>query len=96
MESPAARRRHPQSIHRRQSPPRTTATAQGADSRINTAEIVKRVNKELGIDLEATTGGWQRGLDRLESDLARPHQRYSDLNRFRDDLQRIRSDIDDA
>jgi hypothetical protein len=38
-----------------------TATVQGADSRINTAEIVKRVNKEVGIDLEATTVGWQRG-----------------------------------
>jgi potassium-dependent mechanosensitive channel len=73
-----------------------TATALGADSRINMAEIVKRVNKELGIDLEVTTGGWQRGLDRLESDLARPHQRYSDLNRFRDELQRIRSETEDA
>jgi potassium efflux system protein len=72
------------------------ATVQGADSRINTAEIVKRVTKELGINLEATTAGWQRGLDRLESDLARPRQRYSDLNRLRDELQRIRSETDDA
>jgi potassium-dependent mechanosensitive channel len=72
------------------------AAMQGADSRINTAEIVKRVNKELGINLEATTASWQRGLDRLESDLARPRQRYSDLNRFRDELQRIRSETDDA
>jgi potassium-dependent mechanosensitive channel len=39
-----------------------SATVQGADSRINTAEIVKRVNKELGINLEATTASWQRGL----------------------------------
>jgi potassium efflux system protein len=72
------------------------ATVQGADSRINTAEIVERVNKELGINLEATTASWQLGLDRLESDLARPRQRYSDLNRFRDELQRIRSETDDA
>ena len=68
------------------------ATVQGADSRINTGEIVKRVNKELGIDLEATTAGWQRGLDRLESDLARPRQRYSDLNRFRDELRDVVKD----
>jgi hypothetical protein len=73
-----------------------TATVQGPDSRINTSEIVKRVNKELGIDLAATTAGWQRGLDRLESDLARPRQHYSDLNRFRDELQRIRFENDDA
>jgi potassium-dependent mechanosensitive channel len=73
-----------------------TAAVQGPDSRINTSEIVKRVNKELGIDLEATTAGWQRGLDRLESDLARPLQRYSDLNRLRDELQRIRSETEDA
>ena len=73
-----------------------TAMVQGADSRINTAEIVKRVNKELGINLEATTAGWQHGLDRLESDLGRPRLRYSDLNRFRDELQRIRSETNDA
>ena len=78
------------------SAPDNKASVQGVDSRINTAEIVKRVNQELGINLEATTAGWQRGLDRLESDLARPRQRYSDLNRFRDELQRIRSEIDDA
>jgi potassium-dependent mechanosensitive channel len=76
--------------------PDNKASVQGADSRINTTEIVKRVNQELGINLEATTAGWQRGLDRLESDLARPRQRYSDLNRFRDELQRLRSETDDA
>jgi potassium-dependent mechanosensitive channel len=70
------------------------ASVPGVDSRINTAEIVRRVNQELGINLEATTAGWQRGLDRVESDLARPRQRYSDLNRFRDELQRIRSETD--
>ena len=78
------------------SAPDNKSPVQGVNSRINTAEIVKRVNQELGIDLEATTAGWQRVLDRLESDLARPRQRYSDLNRFRDALQRIRSDIADA
>jgi hypothetical protein len=52
-------------------------------SRIYTAGIIKPVNQELGINLEATTVGWQRGLDRLESDLVRPRHRYSDLNRLR-------------
>ena len=78
------------------SAPDNKSPPQAVDSRINTAEIVKRVNQELGIDLEAATAGWQRRLDGLESDLARPRQRYSDLNRFRDALQRIRSDIADA
>ena len=78
------------------SAPVDKSPVQGVDSRINTAEIVKRVNQELGIDLEATTAGWLRVLNGLESDLASPRQRYSDLNRFRDALQRIRSDIADA
>ena len=78
------------------SAPDNKSPAQAVDSRINKAEIVKRVNQELGIDLEATTAGWQRVLDGLESDLAGPRQRYSDLNRLRDALQRIRSDIADA
>ena len=72
------------------------ASAQGIDSRINTAGIIKRLNQELGIDLEATTAGWQRELDRLESDLAGPNHRYSDLNRYRDELQRIRIETDNA
>jgi potassium-dependent mechanosensitive channel len=68
--------------------------APAIDPRINTATIVKRVNQELGIDFDATTAGWQHELDRLESDLARPRQRYSDLNQYRDELQRIRSGTD--
>ena len=54
------------------------------------------MNQELGIDLEVTTAGWQGARIDLESDLARPRQRYSYLNRFRDALQRIRSDVADA
>ncbi len=66
------------------------------DSRINTAEIVKRVNQELGFDLNATTTGWQRELDRLESDLGRPRLRYTELNQFRDEAQRVRSEVEDT
>ena len=71
------------------------ASAEPAEPRLNTAEIIKRVNQELGIDLAATTAGWQRELDRLESDLRRPRLRYSELNGFRDELQRVRSEVED-
>lgn len=69
--------------------------AQPADSRINTAEVTKRVNQELGIDLQATIADWQRQLDLLEKDLSRPRLRYSELNEFRDHLQQVRSDVAD-
>jgi potassium efflux system protein len=73
------------------------ATVQGADSRINnTVEIAQRMNQELGINLESTTAGWKRELDRLEGDLARPRLRYSDLNRFRDELLRVRSAVQEV
>ena len=58
--------------------------AQMPDSRINAAEVTKRVNQELGIDLGATIADWQRQLDLLEKELGRPRLRYSDLNVFRD------------
>ncbi len=69
---------------------------QPTDTRVNTAAIVSRVNQELGIDLAATTARWQRDLDDLEKDLARPRLRYSELNQFRDELQRIRTEVADA
>jgi potassium-dependent mechanosensitive channel len=73
-------------------PPATSsAVAPPADPRINTADISKRVNQELGTDLGATTAQWQRELDGVETALARPHLRYSELNALRDELQRARS-----
>ena len=72
------------------------ASAQPADPRINTTEIVNRLDQELGIDLQATTGGWQRELDRLESELGRQRLRYSELNEFRDQLQRLRSQVEET
>jgi Tfp pilus assembly protein FimV len=38
------------------------ASAEPANPRIYTVRIIKRVNQELGIDLEATTAGWQHEL----------------------------------
>jgi potassium-dependent mechanosensitive channel len=68
-------------------------SAKPANPRINTTEIVNRLDQELGIDLQATTGSWQRELDRLESDLGRQRQGYSELNEFRDRLLRLRSQV---
>jgi potassium-dependent mechanosensitive channel len=70
--------------------------AQPTGPQINTKDIVNRLNQELGIDLEATTTGWQYELHQVESSLGRPRLRYSDLNQFRDGLQRVRSKLDDV
>ena len=69
--------------------------AQTPNSRINSAEVAKRVDQELGIDLQATTADWQRQLDLLEKELSHPRLRYSELNEFRDRLQRVRSEAAD-
>ena len=55
---------------------------------INTAEIVARANKSVGVDIQKRITGWQQELSRLESDLQKPRLRYSELNDFRDELQR--------
>ena len=72
------------------------ASAQQADPRINTAEITNRLDQELGINLQATTTGWQRELDQIQTELGRPRLRYSELNEFRDRLQQVRSQVDDT
>jgi potassium-dependent mechanosensitive channel len=66
-----------------------------ADVGIDTAEVDKRVDQELGSDLQATTADWQRQLDLLEKELGRPHLRYSELNEFRNRLQSLRSAVAD-
>jgi small-conductance mechanosensitive channel len=40
--------------------------------------------------------GWQRELDQIQTELGRPRLRYSELNEFRDRLQRVRSEIEDT
>jgi potassium-dependent mechanosensitive channel len=74
----------------------TKASAQPVDPRINTTEIANRLDQELGIDLQATTTGWQRKLDQIQTELGRPRLRYSELNEFRDRLQQVRSQVDDT
>src|SRR5215470_8469759 len=71
------------------------AAAQTPDVRINSAEVAKRVDQELGTDLQSTIADWQRQLDLLEKELNRPRLRYSELNEFRDRLQRVRSEAAD-
>src|SRR6516162_812175 len=74
----------------------TGASAQPADARINTTEIASRLDRELGFDLQATTTGWQRELDQVQTDLGRPRLRYLELNEFRDRLQRLRSQVEET
>jgi potassium efflux system protein len=65
-----------------------------AGPQINTAEIVARANKTVGVDIQKRITAWQQGLSRLESDLQKPRLRYSELNDFRDELHRVRGEID--
>ena len=63
------------------SPSGAQATAQPAKppaAPINTAEIVARANKSVGVDIEKKITGWQQELSRLESDLQKPRLRYSE------------------
>lgn len=75
--------------------PTAQAAAQPARPQVDTAEIIRRVNKDVGIDIEATMAGWQRELDRLEGELRGPRLRYSELNSLRDALQHVRSSVED-
>ena len=70
--------------------------AQPSGPPINTKEIGNRLNRELGFDLQGMTAGWQHELDQVESALGRPRLRYSDLNQYRDELQHLRSQLDDV
>ena len=73
-----------------------TRAPEAANPAINTKDIVNRLNQELGIDLQATIAGWQHVLDQVESDLGREGLRYSDLNQYRDELLRVRSQAADV
>src|SRR5262249_23700126 len=48
-----------------------------------------------GLDLNARIAAWPQQFDRLESELGRAHLRYSELNAYRDELQRIRGEAKD-
>ncbi len=62
---------------------------------INTGAIVTQVNKELGLNLAQTADGWGHELSGLEADLQHKGLRYSELNAYRDELQKLRSQVED-
>jgi potassium efflux system protein len=72
------------------------SAAQPAGPQINAKAIVARLNQELGLDLQATTTGWQHELDRIEGELGHERLRYSDLNLSRDALLRVRAQAEDV
>src|ERR1700749_679 len=84
---------NPEAAPQAGSPSPGQATAQPAKPALNTAEIVARANKSVGVDIQKRIAGWKQELSRLETELQKPHLRYSDLNDFRDDLQRVRGEI---
>jgi len=59
---------------------------------VDSEAITQHLNQELGFDLNAKIADWRQRLNHLESDLKRPGLRYSELNAYRDELQRIRGD----
>jgi len=71
------------------------APAQPPGPQIDKAEITTRANRDVDGDIQAMVAGWQRELDRLERDLQRQRLRYSELNNLRDEVQRIRTTIQD-
>ena len=78
--------------------PTAQAPAQPASTagpQINIAEITARANRDVGLNIEAAINGWQHELDRLESALQKPRLRYSELNDLRDELQHVRTGIED-
>jgi potassium-dependent mechanosensitive channel len=68
--------------------------AKPSGPQVNTAEIVARANKSVGVDIQKRITDWQQELSRLESDLQKPRLGYSQLNDFRDELQRVRAEIE--
>jgi potassium-dependent mechanosensitive channel len=71
-----------------QSPAPPTAPA------VDTAAMTRRTNQEMGVDIDSTIKGWQRELDGLENGLHHQGVRYAQLNSVRDQLQRLRSEVD--
>lgn len=61
---------------------------------INAKEIVRRANQSIGADIDAKIKNWQAELDRLEDLLRVSNVRYNDLNAYRDELIKLRSETD--
>ena len=66
--------------------------AKPAAPKVDTAEITKRANDSVGVDIQAKVKGWQKEMDHLEEALRKPNLTYSDLNSNRDALLKLRTD----
>jgi potassium efflux system protein len=69
--------------------------AKPAPPQINIAEITKRANDSVGVDIQARIKGSQKELDRFEEVLRKPNHSYSELNGYRDQLLKLRAEGED-
>ncbi|MBT3070215.1 mechanosensitive ion channel [Rhodomicrobium sp. Az07] len=80
----------------KQAAPAAAAPApKAATPEANKADVIKRANDAFGADIAGTTAKWLKTLDDIEDQLRKPGLRYKELNAFRDQLLRIRSDADE-
>jgi len=63
--------------------------------KINTAEIIKRANQSIGVDIDAKIKSWHTDLDRIEQALHNPKIEYKDLNENRAGLLKLRADAEE-
>ncbi len=73
--------------------PGSETVAKPNTSEVEAKEITKRVNQALGVDLNATVATWEAEFDRMETDLRQPGVGWSKLDSYRDELQRLHSQI---
>jgi len=73
--------------------PAVAAPAAQAVPQVNTAEITKRANQAVGLDIDATVKSWNKSLDRIEEGLRGEKLRYAELNAFREDLEKARGQV---
>jgi len=76
-------------------PTAAAPTAKPAAPEPNTAEITKRANDAVGVDLAAKTSGWKKTLDDIEKSLRKPGLRSPELDGFRDQLLKLRTEAED-
>jgi hypothetical protein len=77
-----------------QAPASPSSPASAIAVPVNAAELTKRVNQDVGIDVEAKLGAWQKELDRIEGDINKPGLRGNALNLSRSDLMKTRGDAE--
>ncbi|HTW72338.1 MAG TPA: mechanosensitive ion channel domain-containing protein [Acetobacteraceae bacterium] len=71
------------------------ASVQPDRADLHAKEIVKDVNEALGRDLNATIASWRSDLHHVETGLSHPRPKWSQLDTYRDELQRLRSQTGD-